>query len=80
MESMTVSNARENIYSLIGNVVKTGAPMSITSKKGNVVVVSEEEWRSIEETFYLMSHKATCEAIKEGLNTPASECVKDIDL
>jgi PHD/YefM family antitoxin component YafN of YafNO toxin-antitoxin module len=43
-------------------------------------MVSEEEWRSIEETFYLMSHKATCEAIKEGLNTPASECVKEIDL
>jgi PHD/YefM family antitoxin component YafN of YafNO toxin-antitoxin module len=80
MESVSVSSARENIYSLIGSIRKTGAPMRITSKTGNVVLVSEEEWRDIEETLYLMSNKATYEAIKEGLNTPVSECVEEIDL
>jgi len=79
MERINISSARSDIYSLIGNVAKTGSPICVTSKSGNVVVVSEDEWRDIEETIYIMSNKATYEAIKEGMKTPISECVEDVE-
>jgi prevent-host-death family protein len=74
MERVNVSNARENIYTLVENINKTGTPVCVTSKSGNVIMVSEDEWKDIEETVYLMSNKSTYEAIVEGVKTQNADC------
>ncbi|MDR1391262.1 MAG: type II toxin-antitoxin system Phd/YefM family antitoxin [Holosporales bacterium] len=74
MERVNISKARENIYTLVEGVNKTGEPVCITSKPGNVVMVSENEWKDIEETVYLMSNKATYESIVEGVKTKDADC------
>jgi PHD/YefM family antitoxin component YafN of YafNO toxin-antitoxin module len=45
----------------------------------NAVLISEEDWDSMQETMYLMSDKKFCEEIKDRMKTPISECVDDLD-
>ena len=43
------------------------------------MLVSEEDWRSIQETLYLLSIPGMRESIVEGLKTPVEECETKLD-
>ena len=47
--------------------------VTITTKNGNLVVMSEADWEGVLETLYLMSDPEFEEDVREGLNTPMSE-------
>ena len=49
-------------------------PVLITGKRANAVLVSEEDWRSIPETLYLLSLPGMRESIRQGLETPVVAC------
>jgi PHD/YefM family antitoxin component YafN of YafNO toxin-antitoxin module len=46
----------------------------ISGKRANAVLVSEDDWRSIQETLFLLSVPGLRESIREGMETPAEEC------
>ena len=59
MESLSISEARANIKSVVDRVVADKAPIAITRQKGEgVVMISASEWASIEETLYLLRSPA----------------------
>lgn len=59
MESISISEARANMKSLVDRVVADKAPIAITRQKGEgAVLISESEWASIEETLYLLQSPA----------------------
>ncbi|BCV21995.1 type II toxin-antitoxin system Phd/YefM family antitoxin [Moorella sp. Hama-1] len=78
MKVVNATQARQNIYRLIDETIVSSEPVQITAKKGNVVLVSEADWRAIQETLYLVSIPGMRESIIKGMNTPVSECVEDI--
>jgi PHD/YefM family antitoxin component YafN of YafNO toxin-antitoxin module len=53
--------------------------VAITQKRGNTVLIAEEDWMSTQETLYLMSLPGIRKSIKEGLDTPVDECEEDIE-
>ncbi len=55
MKTVTVTKARENLYKLIDLTNSEKEPIHITGKRGNAVLISEDDWRSISETMYLLS-------------------------
>ncbi len=55
MPSVTVTKARANLYRLIDQVNDESEPLTITSQRGNAVLVGEDDWRAIQETLHLMS-------------------------
>ncbi len=55
MKTINVTNARANLYKLLEETSKSHEPVQITGKKTNAVLVSEDDWRSIQETLYLTS-------------------------
>ena len=55
------------------------APIVITGKRANAVLVSEEDWQSIQETLYLLNIPGMRESIREGLTTPLEECSGDLE-
>jgi len=73
MKTLTTTEARKNIYKLIDQANETHEPIQITGKKNNAVLVSEEDWRNIQETLYLTSISGMRKSIEEGMNTPLSE-------
>ncbi len=59
MKTISYSEARENLKSVIDQVVADRAPIAITRQRGEgAVLVSESEWASIEETLYLLRSPA----------------------
>jgi len=76
---MSVSQARANLYKLLEEAGESHEPLIITGKRGNAVLVAEEDWRAIQETLYLLSIPGMRESIREGLETPVEECSEDLD-
>jgi len=73
MPTLTVTEARSKLYKLLDDVAESHEPILITGKRTNAVLISEADWRAIEETMYLLSIPGMRESIIEGLNTPAEE-------
>ena len=77
MKTLTVSEARKGLYRLIDEVDETHRPVQISGRRSTAVLLSEEDWRSIQETLYLLSIPGLRESIREGMETPAEECCED---
>ena len=71
MKTLTASAARTKIYQLINDA--SDEPIQIMGKRGNAVIISEEDWHSIQETLYLLSIPGMRESIVKGINTPVSK-------
>ncbi|HPA27577.1 MAG TPA: type II toxin-antitoxin system Phd/YefM family antitoxin [Acidobacteriota bacterium] len=78
MTNFKVSEARSNLYRLIDKAAQSHEPVLITGKRNNAVLVSEEDWRSIEETLFLVSIKGMRESIIEGMEMPLDKCLKEL--
>jgi prevent-host-death family protein len=66
MEIVSASEARANLFSLVEQVNKDHLPRVITSRKGDAVLLSKEDWESLQETLYLQSIPGLVESIKEA--------------
>lgn len=77
MPIINATAARQNFFKVMDDAIITHEPTTITGKNGNVVMVSEEDWRSIQETLYLSSIPGMKEKILEGIRTPLKDCVED---
>lgn len=78
MTTITITEARKNLYSLVDLTTESHKPIHITTKKGGAVLVSEEDWSSIQETLYLLSVPGMRESIKKGLKTPPKRLNKEL--
>lgn len=54
MELKSISTFRSNIFNFIKMVIGDNTPMKVSSKSGNVVILSEEDYNAMQETFYLL--------------------------
>ncbi len=78
MPTVTATEARSKLYRLIDQTVETNEPIVITGKRGNAVLISEGDWRSIQETIYLLNIPGMRDSILDGLSTPVEECSEEI--
>ena len=79
MAVLTVSDARTNLYRLIDQTNESHEPVIISGKRNNAVLVSEEDWKSIQETLFLSSIAGMKESIINGMKEPLSKSTKKID-
>jgi antitoxin YefM len=79
MTVLKVSEARANLYQLIDETAQSHQPVTITGKRHNAVLVSEDDWRSVQETLYLVSIPGMRESVIEGLQTPVEECAEELE-
>jgi prevent-host-death family protein len=78
MNTLTATEARANLYKLIEEATASHEPIQITGKRGNAVLISEEDWRAIRETMHLLSVPGMRASIRKGLKTPLSKCSKTV--
>ncbi len=79
MTIIKVSEARGRLGQLVDEAAASHEPILITGKRANAVLLSEEDWQAIQETFYLLSIPGLRESIREGLQTPVAECSRELD-
>lgn len=78
MNSLTASSARARLYKLLDQTASSHEPVQITGKRSNAVLVSEEDWRAIQETLYLVSIPGMRESIRAGLKAPVKKLSKKL--
>ena len=77
MATISATEARKRLYSLLDEVKESHNPVQIVGKRNSAVLVSEEDWRAIQETLYLTSIPGMRESIENGLETPVDDCKED---
>ena len=79
MPTLSATEARSKLYRLIDQTSLSHEPIVITGKRGNAVLISEDNWRSIQETMYLLNIPGMRESIRKGLATPVEDCKEELD-
>ena len=79
MTVLNASDARANLYRLIDQANESHEPVIISGKRNNAVLLSEEDWKSIQETLFLTSIPGMRESILEGMKEPLSEGSKELN-
>jgi antitoxin YefM len=79
MPTLSITEARSSLYQLVDNVAISHEPVLITGKRANAVLVSEDDWRAIQETLYLLAIPGMRESILEGMQTPIDECSEEVE-
>ena len=74
MTTISATQARNQLYSLIDQANESHIPIQITGKRGNAVLISEDDWRAISETIHLSMIPGMTDSIKEGMNEGIEEC------
>ena len=79
MTTITATEARKILYRLLDDVSRSHEPVEITGKRGNAVLVAEDDWRAVQETLHLLSIPGMRESIVEGLATPVEKLDQKLD-
>ncbi|MEB3193080.1 MAG: type II toxin-antitoxin system Phd/YefM family antitoxin [Snowella sp.] len=79
MNTFTATQARSQLFRLMDEIAENHQPVLITGKRHNAILLSQEDWESIQETLYLLSIPGMRESIQTGIATPISECETELD-
>ena len=80
MTTLNATEARSKLYSLIDETAETHKPITITGKRSNAILMSEEDWNAISETMHLLSIPGMRDDIREGMNEDPADCVSEQEL
>ena len=79
MTTISATEARKQLYKLLDDVSQSHEPIQITGKRGSAILVSEDDWRAVQETLYLVSLPGMRESILEGMATSVDELEDELD-
>lgn len=77
MKTITATKARAALYRLLDEAAQSSEPIQITGKRNNGILLSEKDWRALQETLYLLSIPGMRESIRKGMKTPMDQCSED---
>ena len=79
MTTITATEARKRLYTLLDEVADSHDPVQIAGKRNTAVLIAEDDWRAIQETLYLQAVPGMRKSILEGMGTTVEECEEDLD-
>lgn len=77
MTTTNITNFRKNAFNYVEQTIRYNEPLHISTKEGNAVLLSEEDYSGIMETLYLVSMPGMREKIMEGMSTPLEDCMDE---
>ena len=80
MLNTNITNFRKNIFGMLEQTIKYNEPVNISTKDGNAVMLSEEDYNGLMVTLQLSSIPGMKEKIIDGLNTPISDCLTETEV
>jgi antitoxin YefM len=79
MMTLNVTEARANLYKLIDDTTVSHEPVVITGKRGNAVLLAEDDWNAINETLHLLSVPRMRESILEGMQESIDSAATELN-
>lgn len=77
MTNTNITSFRKNIYNLLEQTIKYNEPINISTKNGNAVVLSEEDYNNLMATLEIESNKKLKEDIVKGMKEEIEDCIDD---
>jgi len=78
MTTLTASAAKTQLSDLLDQTAASHEPVQIIGKRSKAILISEEDWRSIQETLFLVSIPGMRASIREGLKAPVKKLSKNL--
>lgn len=79
MTTLTTTEAAKRLDEVLDSLAESHEVVQIAGQRHCGVLVSEDDWRAIQETLYLTSVPGMKDSIVEGLRTPLEQCAKELD-
>ena len=76
MLNTNATNFRKNLFKYLDLAIDFNDVINVSTKKGNVVILSEEDYKGLMETLYLTSIPGMKEKLNEGLDAKIEDCVE----
>lgn len=80
MTTTNITNFRQNIFEMLETTIKYNDLLNITTKFGNAVVLSEDEYMGLMETLSILSNPEMKDKVIAGKNTPLEDCVPESEV
>ena len=80
MINTNVTHFRKNVSTLLEQTLKFNEPIHVSTRNGNVVVLSEDDYRGILETLEMNANPVLKQKLLEGKDTPLSECIPESEV
>ena len=77
MTNTNITNFRREIYELLDRTIKYNEPINISTKNGNAIVLSEEDYNSLMETLYISSIPKLKEEIIDRANSSEEDFISE---
>lgn len=77
MTTTNITNFRKNAFNYVEQTIKYNEPLNISTRDGNAVLLSAEDYSGMMETLYLVSVPGMREKILDGIKAPLEECVPE---
>ena len=73
MTSIPMSVFSQNAAQYVAHAVNSQDVINVTTEKGSAILLSEEEFRGMVETIYLLNSEGMAERVEEARRTPIEE-------
>ena len=73
MTTINATNLRKNLFEYLNQAIEHNDVINISTKTGNAVLLSEEDYSGLMETIYLFSNPKTAQDILEAMDEPIEE-------
>ena len=75
MKIINTNTLEKNLFPILQNVIHNDEDITIHTKTGNVVILTEQKYKNLSETIYLSSNLQTKSEIKDGLLARENDCI-----
>lgn len=77
MTNTNITNFRKDIYNLLEQTIKYNEPLNISTKSGNAIVLSEEDYNNLLATLEIERNTKLKKKIVEGMKDDISDCISE---
>lgn len=75
MTNTNITAFRQNVFGFVDQAVTYGDVVNVTTKNGNAVIISEQDYNSMVETLHLCSIPGMEQKIKAAAAEPLEDCI-----
>lgn len=77
MTNTNITSFRKNIYNLLEQTIKYNEPLNISTKNGNAIVLSEEDYNNLLATLEIERNKELKNDVIKGMKEDLKDCIPE---
>ena len=77
MTNINATSFRKNIFSMLEQTIKFNEPVNITTKEGNAVLISENDYNNLLATLEIYNNPLLHEKLLKGMNEREGDCISE---